>query len=267
MLVATGEDAVALGHLEQLRTYGTPDRDPRMRVVSVAYVGFTRIGRRRRRIRRRRRAVLGASTTSRSTASAARTARRSRSTTRASIADGVERARAKLEYTTLATAFLDEPFTLGELRRVYEAVWGEPLHEGNFRRKVLVDARLRRTDRRDRAHRRTAGRALPPRRRAASASRRSSAADRVIGVYPGLVRSADDRAPRDRRGGGAARRTRAARLRARRASRSARRTAADVATPDGRRCERLVGRARRARRRRHRRAADRRHRARATTSW
>jgi 8-oxo-dGTP diphosphatase len=135
--VAGGEGPLALGHLEQLRTYGTPHRDPRMRVVSVAYVGFTAQG---------QPAVAG------SDAADARFwavddlavdgigsddgvplafdhAR--------IVAHGVERARAKLEYTTLATAFVDEPFTLGELRRVYEAVWGEPLHEGNFRRKVL----------------------------------------------------------------------------------------------------------------------------------
>jgi 8-oxo-dGTP diphosphatase len=135
VLIAAGEDAVALGHLEQLRTYGRPDRDPRMRVVSVAYVGFT----------------APAEVVAGTDAADARFwavddlaipgigsedgvplafdhAR--------IIADGVERARAKLEYTTLATAFVDESFTLGELRRVYEAVWGEPLHEGNFRRKV-----------------------------------------------------------------------------------------------------------------------------------
>jgi 8-oxo-dGTP diphosphatase len=137
LLVAGGEHPVELGHLEQLRTYGAPGRDPRMRVVSVGYVGFT------------------AHTAPAVAGSDAAEVRFWAVDDLAIpgigsddgvplafdhsllVADGVERARAKLEYTTLAPAFLDEPFTLGELRRVYEAVWGEPLHEGNFRRKVL----------------------------------------------------------------------------------------------------------------------------------
>ena len=53
------------------------------------------------------------------------------------VADGIERARAKLEYTSVATSLLDQPFTIGDLRRVYEAVWGTELHAANFRRKVL----------------------------------------------------------------------------------------------------------------------------------
>jgi 8-oxo-dGTP diphosphatase len=52
------------------------------------------------------------------------------------LSDGVEWARAKLEYSTLGAAFCGDPFTINELRQVYESVWGAALDPRNFHRKV-----------------------------------------------------------------------------------------------------------------------------------
>jgi len=135
----TGEQ-LGEAHLEQLSSYGTPGRDPRMRVISIAYLAF---------------APELAEPTAGSDAAAAAwvpveslgltesggqragTTRRLAFDHSKIVTDGLERARSKLEYTPLATSFVTEPFTISELRMVYETVWGEQLHAGNFHRKVL----------------------------------------------------------------------------------------------------------------------------------
>jgi ADP-ribose pyrophosphatase YjhB (NUDIX family) len=114
-------------HLEQLGTFGAPGRDPRMRVISVAYLAF---------------APSLPDPSSGGDATAAGWVPVDEAVELAFDHDeildaGLERARSKLEYTPLATAFVGAEFTIGELRAVYAAVWGEELHAGNFHRKVL----------------------------------------------------------------------------------------------------------------------------------
>lgn len=120
---------VAPAHLEQLGTFGAPRRDPRARTVSVAYLAV---------LPWLPEPVAGTDAADAEWRTVAEiTGRRLPFDHDEILATAVERARSKLEYTPLATAFVGPTFTVAELRRVYEIVWGRPLDPGNFHRKVL----------------------------------------------------------------------------------------------------------------------------------
>jgi 8-oxo-dGTP diphosphatase len=131
---AAGQEPGVGAHLEQLATYGDPQRDPRMRVVSVAHLALApdlptpRPG---GDVRSARWApveeLLGRGKDDGLLLAFDHTR---------ILADGVERARSKIEYSSLATAFCPAEFTVGELRQVYESVWGVSLDPRNFHRKV-----------------------------------------------------------------------------------------------------------------------------------
>jgi 8-oxo-dGTP diphosphatase len=125
------ETGLALGdvHLEQLATYGAPRRDPRMRVITVAWLVLapdlpSPV------------AGTDAADASWRPVASALSAGRLAFDHASILRDGVERARAKLEYSSLGASFCPTEFTVGELRAVYEAVWGVPLDPRNFHRKV-----------------------------------------------------------------------------------------------------------------------------------
>jgi 8-oxo-dGTP diphosphatase len=116
-------------YLEQLYTFGAPGRDPRERVISVAYFALAPAERLRPRAGddaadTRWFPVGGLPELAFDHAEIIRVAR--------------ERLIAKLDYSTIAFQLLPETFTLGELQRVYEILVDAEIDKRNFRKWALA---------------------------------------------------------------------------------------------------------------------------------
>lgn len=127
----TGVDAAPV--LKQFRAYGDPGRDPRMDVVTVAYLAVLR--------------DVGAIVPGSDAAAASLIPVSEVLNGQIDLAfdhlrilrDAVERIRVELEVSGIATAFVGSTFTMAELRAVYEAIWGVQLDAANFRRSIVAE--------------------------------------------------------------------------------------------------------------------------------
>ena len=148
--VLAREAALRGVYLEQLYTFGAPRRDPRTRVISVAYYAL---------VDRERLAALP------ETATVARLQVPWEGETGGPVdladTDGralpiafdhadilgmaVKRLRGKLDYTPIGFQLLPERFTLLDLQRVHETVLGRPLNKDSFRRRMLASGLLEAT--------------------------------------------------------------------------------------------------------------------------
>ena len=122
--------SVGVPYLEQLGSYGSPGRDPRMRVVTVAYWAACA------ELEQPRGGGDAAYSDLVPLAKIERGGIRLAFDHDRIVRDAVKRLRAKLEYTALATTFCPPRFTISQLRGVYETIWGTRLDPGNFQRKI-----------------------------------------------------------------------------------------------------------------------------------
>lgn len=115
-------------YLEQLYTFGTPDRDPRGRVVSVAYYGLVRDAD----------YLLKADTDAAEAAWFALDQIPALAFDHQTIVEmAIERLRGKIRYKPIGFDLLPEKFTLPQLKNLYDTLLGEFLDRRNFRKKFL----------------------------------------------------------------------------------------------------------------------------------
>lgn len=115
-------------YLEQLYTFGDVGRDPRTRVISVAYIALVRADTQKIQVSDESTDVRWFPVSELPEALAFDHEQ--------VLAYAISRLRSKLEYTTLAFQLLPEVFAILELKHIYEQILGEKLDKGNFYRKI-----------------------------------------------------------------------------------------------------------------------------------
>lgn len=115
-------------YLEQLYTFGTVARDPRERVVSVAYYALVKLSDHRARA-----ATDAANAEWFPISSVPKLAFDHAGIQEAALA----RLKGKVRYQPIGFELLPPRFTLSQLQHLYEAVLGGDLDKRNFRKKVL----------------------------------------------------------------------------------------------------------------------------------
>jgi 8-oxo-dGTP diphosphatase len=123
------ETGAKVAHLEQLSTFGTPDRDPRGRVISVAYMGL---------VRTTDHVVQGGDDAAEAEWIAETDIVTLAFDHKEILRVACERLAAKVRYAPIGFNLLPKEFTLSDLQRVYEAVLREPLDKRNFRSRILA---------------------------------------------------------------------------------------------------------------------------------
>lgn len=126
------EANINLTYIEQLYTFGYPDRDPRGRVISVAYFALVR-------------AEDYVLSSGKNTSAAdwigvdtAQTRIKLAFDHRRILIKAIERLRMKIRYEPIGFNLLPPKFTLSELRNLYEGVTGRKLDASNFRKRILA---------------------------------------------------------------------------------------------------------------------------------
>lgn len=132
------ETGISQAYLEQLYTYGEPDRDPRDRVITVAYFALIPPDKPIR--------AEGGKDVKQAAWFPAERLPPLAFDHEQIIRYALRRLRYKLEYTAVGFELLPEEFTLTELQTTYEIILGEKLDKRNFRRRILAAGVIEATD-------------------------------------------------------------------------------------------------------------------------